>query len=401
MQGQTVGARPSRAQIDMAALELVRRYGASLLSMARRHSVCAEDAEDAYQRGLEILLTKAPSARHEELVPWLRTVVKHEAFEIRRQRLRAVPTDKEVGLIDETAQGPPAEIHAQRLEKLRLGAEAMSRLKPPEIRCLLLKAEGYSYDEISAQTGFSFTKVNRSLSEGRRSFRRGLASIESGAECRRLAPLLSRLADGEASGHELSELRLHLRGCAGCRATLRDYRAVPARVSALVPPVAVEPVSRVGELIAAAKAYLAGMFGSAVHGGAGATVGKAAAIVAIGGAAIGGAAIQHREPVTQPKGSPEITRTDDHAVAVQRATVRTPLRPPVVSPAPQRQPLPTQRRSEARATAPQEAARTAGNAETFGFEQSRPETTNDSGAHARPPAAAPAAEPEAEFSFER
>jgi hypothetical protein len=34
-----------------------------------------EDAEDAYQRGLEILLRKAPTTRECELVPWLKTVV--------------------------------------------------------------------------------------------------------------------------------------------------------------------------------------------------------------------------------------------------------------------------------------------------------------------------------------
>ena len=33
------------------------------------------DAEDAYQRGLEILLTKAPAIPDRELLPWLKTVV--------------------------------------------------------------------------------------------------------------------------------------------------------------------------------------------------------------------------------------------------------------------------------------------------------------------------------------
>src|SRR2546429_57803 len=80
---------------------------------------------------------------------------------------------------------------------LRVGAEAMANLKPPEIRCLLLKAEGLSYKEIAEATGFTYTKVNRALTEGRRAFMARVASIESGAECERVAPLISKAADGE------------------------------------------------------------------------------------------------------------------------------------------------------------------------------------------------------------
>ena len=62
MQHQTVTleARPSRAQIEPAALELLSRHSAGLLATARRYSATTEDAEDAYQRGVEVLLTKAP-----------------------------------------------------------------------------------------------------------------------------------------------------------------------------------------------------------------------------------------------------------------------------------------------------------------------------------------------------
>src|SRR3954453_5115721 len=137
--------RPSRAEIEPAALELIRSHGAQIMSTARRYAASPEDAEDAYQRGLEILLTKAPSTSAEDLVPWLKTVVKHEAFALRKQRDRAgVPTDHE------DARPTPTETHdhVERLDRLQRGAEAMQRLKPQEIRCLLLLAEGYSYKQI-------------------------------------------------------------------------------------------------------------------------------------------------------------------------------------------------------------------------------------------------------------
>src|SRR5918997_6525175 len=92
--------RPSRREIDPVAFDLIARRGAEILAAARRWSSSMEDAEDAYQRGLEILLTKAPTTAEEELVPWLKTVVKHEALAVRRQRERAAPV---------TDDGEPAE----------------------------------------------------------------------------------------------------------------------------------------------------------------------------------------------------------------------------------------------------------------------------------------------------
>ena len=67
--------RPARGEIDEAALRLLARHGGQILATARRHAVTPEDAEDAFQRGIEILLTKAPSTSEDELIPWLKTVV--------------------------------------------------------------------------------------------------------------------------------------------------------------------------------------------------------------------------------------------------------------------------------------------------------------------------------------
>src|SRR4051794_31961836 len=202
------------------------------MSTARRYAATPEDAEDAYQRGLEILLTKAPTTSADDLVPWLKTVVKHEAFALRKQRERhGVPTE------DDDSTPAHADTHEQveRLDRLQRGAEAMQRLKPQEVRCLLLLAEGHSYAEICAITGFSYTKVNRCLAEGRQAFLRRVDGIESGLECQRLAPLLSAAADGEASAEDMLVVRRHMRSCLACRAALRDARAVPARVAALAP----------------------------------------------------------------------------------------------------------------------------------------------------------------------
>ena len=80
--------------------------------------------------------------------------------------------------------------------------EALPALKPAELRALSLLAEGYSYAEIGEITGFSQTKINRVLAEGRARFRSLVASSEDGSRCRELRPLLSAFCDGEASAAE-------------------------------------------------------------------------------------------------------------------------------------------------------------------------------------------------------
>jgi DNA-directed RNA polymerase specialized sigma24 family protein len=66
------------------AAELMRRHGAEVMASAQHWAETPEDAEDAYQRGMEIMLKKAPSTDPEHLVPWLKTVVKREAVGDRR-----------------------------------------------------------------------------------------------------------------------------------------------------------------------------------------------------------------------------------------------------------------------------------------------------------------------------
>jgi RNA polymerase sigma factor (sigma-70 family) len=297
----TPAARPSRAQIEPAALALLSRHSAGLLATARRYSVTPEDAEDAYQRGVEILLTKAPATTEDELLPWLRTVIKHESFAVRKSAGRAVPSEEPLaGEPDERAW---THDRAERYERLRLGAEAMAGLKPPEIRCLLLKAEGLSYQEICEVTGWTYTKVNRCLTEGRRAFLERVANIESGAECRRLAPLISKVADGEASPDEMRAVRPHLKGCLACKATLREYRATPSRLAGLVPPVAVlaggsgGSAGVVARMLQALQERFGGMGDAA--GAKLAAVAASAAVIAGGGAA-GIDALHHDPPAVAP-----------------------------------------------------------------------------------------------------
>ena len=293
-----------------AAVETFARHEASLRRTAGRYSICADDADEALQRGLEILLHKAPSADSRDLVRWTHTVVKHEALAVRaeRERILAGPAaatpepgrEDWVALLPTDADGPAE--RAERHEAIERSREALATLKPQELRALTLLAEGYTYREIGEITGFSATKVNRCVAEGRERFRRFLVRRDGGGRCADLAPLLSALADGEAAVADAATLRAHLRSCPHCRATLRAYRAAPGAAAALAPvlPAARGPLlerlhdayaavaTRIGGGSGGADSTLGGL--AATGGSRGAGMAALAKVLAICAGTVGGAA---------------------------------------------------------------------------------------------------------------
>jgi RNA polymerase sigma factor (sigma-70 family) len=294
----------AKKRLFATVVDLVSANGGAFKATARRYSICSADAEDAYQRGLEILMTKAPTEERSQLRPWLHTVIKHEALALRRQRERLMAgTEADLeGSLAEHAQSPEDE--ASEKQRAFRTAEALGQLKSSELKCMLLKALGYSYDEISAQTGFSWTKVNRSLTQGRKRFFDRFAQIESGERCEGIKPLLSAACDGEATSEDEHMLATHLRGCQSCRAAVRAYRAAPARLAELLPPALLTPLlvqdgwwSRVYESFAAGTGDRAGALGYKVQqAGELLSAQKATAVVASTAAITGGAAVHgHRQ----------------------------------------------------------------------------------------------------------
>jgi RNA polymerase sigma factor (sigma-70 family) len=273
-QGEKVAAPAAvtAASRKRAAIETYSHHEDALRRTARRYSLCADDADEALQRALEILLLKAPSDDQRELIRWTQTVVKHEALAVKRDRERILSgpaavtpepgREDWVAMIPARTDGPPE--RAERQEAIARSREALQALKPQELRALSLLAEGYSYKEIGEITGFSHTKINRCLAEGREKFRRVLARSSDGSRCEELRPLLSSFCDGEASSEEAAVLREHLRACANCRGALRAYRAAPAAAAALAPAL---PLSR--SLFERAHDALGGLASRFGGGGAG------------------------------------------------------------------------------------------------------------------------------------
>ena len=166
-----------------AATDLLDRHGAMLLRIARRHSLGQEDAEDALQRASEILLTKAPSLDPRRLLAWMAVVTKHEAMAVRRSRERLLRCLAGEGAMFDpldslVAESPQPSEHVERRASVAEAARSLAALKANERIAILLQAEGYSYAEICEMLGWSYTKVNRCLAEGRAKLRRGRATAQ-------------------------------------------------------------------------------------------------------------------------------------------------------------------------------------------------------------------------------
>jgi DNA-directed RNA polymerase specialized sigma24 family protein len=135
-------ARLTHAQAQELVLRTVATQAESLLRTAYRHSLCPDDAHDAYQRSMEIFLRRAPTLDPKSVHKWLHVVVKREAQEVRRARAGSVAL--EAVDFDRHAAGDAVtpEERALTMERTTRAAEALRRLKPQELRTLWLKALG-------------------------------------------------------------------------------------------------------------------------------------------------------------------------------------------------------------------------------------------------------------------
>ena len=88
-------------------------WAPGLVRFAARYTHSIEDAEDAYQRGMEIALTSAPVTDPDQFITWLHTIIRREAAVIARTRQREEPTrwedlDETITARAEQPAGPDA-----------------------------------------------------------------------------------------------------------------------------------------------------------------------------------------------------------------------------------------------------------------------------------------------------
>src|SRR3954453_8568484 len=102
---------------------------------------------------------------------------------VRSARLRLVGSvEPNLDAREATHLAGPPETVVDR-ERAHRSLAALASLKPVEARALGRRAAGRSYRDIEAETGWTSTKVNRALTEGRAALRERLAAIDDGTDC--------------------------------------------------------------------------------------------------------------------------------------------------------------------------------------------------------------------------
>jgi hypothetical protein len=100
--------------------------------IARRYSLCDDDAWEAFARALEIIARNRHRIRHETAVAYMAVVVRNEALAVRRQRTREAPLEAAAYELTGPEIEPDEPDRDPRLPALRA---AMRELRPDDARC--------------------------------------------------------------------------------------------------------------------------------------------------------------------------------------------------------------------------------------------------------------------------
>jgi RNA polymerase sigma factor (sigma-70 family) len=172
---------------DALSERLYNAHRSHLLGIARRNSATNEDAEEALHDAFILFIDHYDPSEGSPPLAWLTLTLKRRCWAIYKRQRRAgsyqpQPTDHPVAPSPLEARAdparPPDELAevAESVERVR---EAFAQLKPQERTALALLALGYTYREICGITGWTYTKVNRCIAEGRVELRRQRDQEES------------------------------------------------------------------------------------------------------------------------------------------------------------------------------------------------------------------------------
>ena len=290
-----------------AAFEVAfERHGPAILGFCRHMLGSPEEAEDAVQHTFAAAHRDLlrDSDREITLKPWLFTIARNRCLSMLRAR-RELPIEHA-----ELATAGLAEQVEQRAELRQLLAD-LGQL-PDEQRAALLLAElgGLSHNEVARVLGCEVARVKALVFRARS----GLIQRREAREipCEGIQEQLATLRGGAL---RRTELRLHLRGCAACRAyrdQVRHQRQLLAAALPVAPSLALKSSvltavgiggGSAGGGVAAGLTSIAG----ALTGAAGSGVLAKVAVVGVlagGGAVAGQAVLDPRQHAGQPPHPP-------------------------------------------------------------------------------------------------
>ncbi len=148
---------------DVPVEQLFHEYHASLVRMLYRRTGDRDRAEDLAAE----VFARAVATPPENPRPWLFAVALNL---VRDDGRRAVRQGRRLQLLKgEDAAGPLApDDHLERSDQTRAVRAALQQLRDVDREVLLLKAEGFDYDEIAAATGLAKGAIGTTICRARR-----------------------------------------------------------------------------------------------------------------------------------------------------------------------------------------------------------------------------------------
>ncbi len=167
----------SSPEVHRLAAELYADKYRYLMKIARRNAVNEADAEEALQETFANFLRRFDPAGEAPPLAWLTLALKRQCWRLRDnahldRRVAALPEsshEEPTGLIEK--RRADSRSFPERLADRDEARRRLLRLKPDQRTALLLKAAGFSYKEIGSHRGWTYTKVNRCVTEGRAALR--------------------------------------------------------------------------------------------------------------------------------------------------------------------------------------------------------------------------------------
>lgn len=169
-----------RAQVESLATEIFSTRYRQLLKIACANAPSPAEAEEALQEAFLAFMTNFDPDGKAPALAWLVLTLKRACWDKRRHlhldRYVCPETNSEAdesGLVVEQFAASLSDTASsiERAEELLEIREQMDSLKPDERTALLLFGCGYSYREIAELRGWTYTKVNRCMAEGRAALR--------------------------------------------------------------------------------------------------------------------------------------------------------------------------------------------------------------------------------------
>jgi RNA polymerase sigma factor (sigma-70 family) len=156
----------NRRSVNRLAGQLFAEEHVHLLRIARRNCAHEADAEDALQEAFAAFMQSFDPDRGAPPLAWLTLVLKRACWRGRERRAIDVEPLALAEVMAEERLDPALPVGERDQARRRLGV-----LKADERRAIVLHGAGFSYGEIGTRCGWSATKVNRCLYEGRRALK--------------------------------------------------------------------------------------------------------------------------------------------------------------------------------------------------------------------------------------